>query len=161
MQPIKGARQTELIVMIALFSALITVMTAFIKIPTPLGYIHIGDAFIFAAAMLLGPYAAIPAMIGSGLADFITAYFMYIPVTILIKGLMGLLSGFVLARKKRPLPLKFTFFLETGLILPCVNSLWSPAISYLSCFSIISRPHSAPCRSISFKALRVLSSAWS
>ncbi len=110
MQPIKGARQTELIVMIALFSALITVMTAFIKIPTPLGYIHIGDAFIFAAAMLLGPYAAIPAMIGSGLADFITAYFMYIPVTILIKGLMGLLSGFVLARKKRPLPLKFTFF---------------------------------------------------
>ena len=108
MQPIKGARQTELIVMIALFSALITVMTAFIKIPTPLGYIHIGDAFIFAAAMLLGPYAAIPAMIGSGLADFITAYFMYIPVTILI-----------------------------------------------------SRPHSAPCRSISFKALRVLSSAWS
>ena len=43
MQPIKGARQTELIVMIALFSALITVMTAFIKIPTPLGYIHIGD----------------------------------------------------------------------------------------------------------------------
>ena len=87
MQHIKGARQTELIVMIALFSALITVMTAFIKIPTPLGYIHIGDAFIFAAAMLLGPYAAIPAMIGSGLADFITAYFMYIPATILIKGL--------------------------------------------------------------------------
>ena len=75
MQHSRGAGKTELIVMIALFSALITVMTAFIRIPTPLGYIHIGDAFIFAAAMLLGPYAAIPAMIGSGLADFITAYF--------------------------------------------------------------------------------------
>lgn len=116
MQHSRGAGKTELIVMIALFSALITVMTAFIRIPTPLGYIHIGDAFIFAAAMLLGPYAAIPAMIGSGLADFITAYFMYIPVTILIKGLMGLLSGLVLARRERPLPLKFTFFLETGLV---------------------------------------------
>ena len=108
---INAAKKTETIVMVALFSALIAVMTAFVKVPTPIGYIHIGDAFIFAGAMLLGP-----AMIGSGLADFITGYFMYIPITILIKGLMGLLSGIVLGRKERPLPLKFSFFLEIGLI---------------------------------------------
>ena len=113
---INAAKKTETIVMVALFSALIAVMTAFVKVPTPIGSIHIGDAFIFAGAMLLGPYAAIPAMIGSGLADFITGYFMYIPITILIKGLMGLLSGIVLGRKERPLPLKFSFFLEIGLI---------------------------------------------
>ncbi|MFR1518105.1 MAG: ECF transporter S component [Clostridia bacterium] len=113
---INAAKKTEMIVMVALFSALIAVMTAFIKIPTPLGYIHAGDAFIFAAGMLLGPYAAIPAMIGSGLADFITGYFIYIPVTIVIKGLMGFLSGYVLGRKERPLPLGFTFFLEIGLV---------------------------------------------
>ena len=68
---INAAKKTETIVMVALFSALIAVMTAFVKVPTPIGYIHIGDAFIFAGAMLLGPYAAIPAMIGSGLADLV------------------------------------------------------------------------------------------
>lgn len=113
---LNAAKKTETIVMVALFSALIALMTAFIRIPTPLGYIHIGDAFIFAGAMLLGPYAAIPAMIGSGLADFITGYPMYIPVTILIKGLMGLLAGIALRRKERPLPLKASFFFEIGLV---------------------------------------------
>ena len=31
----------------AVFAALITVTTAFVKIPAPLGYIHAGDSMIF------------------------------------------------------------------------------------------------------------------
>lgn len=108
-------KKTETIVMVSLFSALIAVTTAFIKVPSPIGYIHIGDAFIFAASILLGPYAAIPAMIGSGLADFISGYFIYIPATIIIKGLMGLIAGMVLGRKERPFKLSISFFLQIGL----------------------------------------------
>ena len=109
-------KKTELIVMIALFSALIAVTTAFVKIPSPLGYIHIGDAFIFAASIVLGPYAAIPAMIGSGLADFLSGYMIYIPATILIKGLMGWISGLFLGKKERPFSLNVKFFIQIGLI---------------------------------------------
>lgn len=111
-----SAKRTETIVIIALFSALIAVATAFVKLPTPLGYIHIGDAFIFAGAMILGPYAAIPALLGSGFADLIAGYAMYIPATILIKGLMGWIAGFVLHRQKRPFSLNLIFFMRTGLL---------------------------------------------
>ena len=111
-----SVKRTETIVIIALFSALIAVTTAFVKLPTPLGYIHIGDAFIFAAASVLGPYAAIPALLGSGFADLLAGYAMYIPATIVIKGLMGWLAGFILHRQKRPFSLNMIFFIRTGLL---------------------------------------------
>jgi uncharacterized membrane protein len=47
-----------------------------------------------AAASILGPFAAISAAIGSALADLIVGYSLYMPATFLIKGLMGLISGF-------------------------------------------------------------------
>ena len=40
----------------AMFAALITVTTAYIKIPAPLGYAHAGDSMIYLAASVLpGP----------------------------------------------------------------------------------------------------------
>lgn len=72
---------------IGLFSALVFLATAVLKIPTPtFGYIHIGDAFVLLAGFLLGPvYGGLAAGIGSSLSDLIGGYIIWIPGTFFIK----------------------------------------------------------------------------
>ena len=81
-----------------LLAAIIFVATSFLKFPAGPGYVNLGDAFIFLAAALLGPYGVIAAMLGSGLADLFAGYFIYIPATVIIKGLMGLVAWAMLRR---------------------------------------------------------------
>ncbi len=77
-----------------LLIAFVLVATMFLQIPNGLGgYINLGDGVIFASALLLGPFAGVIGATGAGLADFILGYGVYIPATIVIKGLMGLLAG--------------------------------------------------------------------
>ena len=80
--------------------------------PVPQGYVHLGDGVIFVAAMILGPFAAIPAALGSGLADMVAGYPTYIIATVLIKGGMGLFAGALLKRinLRRVLPQILIFF---------------------------------------------------
>ena len=77
----------QIMVMTALFAALITVFTAYIgHIPLPgtEGYIHFADALIFLAACLLpGPYAAAAGALGAGLADILTAPAYAIPTAMI------------------------------------------------------------------------------
>ncbi len=77
----------------ALFTALVTVATAYLKIPTAIGYLNLGDGFIFAAGVVLGPIAAVVGGIGSMIADLMAGYMIYAPITLLIKGCMGLMIG--------------------------------------------------------------------
>ena len=59
----------------AMFAALITVTTAFIKIPAPLGYVHAGDSMIYLAASVLPePLGFLAAAVGGGLADLLAGY---------------------------------------------------------------------------------------
>lgn len=73
-----------------LFAAIIFVLTMFIKIPAPTGYVHLGDAVVYLSALVIGPYAFIAGAIGEGLADLAGSYVMYLPATIIIKLLMAL-----------------------------------------------------------------------
>ncbi len=84
------------LVISALFTAMVTVATMIIKIPTPLkGYANIGDAAVLLSGwMLPAPYAFAAAAIGSALADFILGYAVYAPATFLIKGVMALIAYF-------------------------------------------------------------------
>jgi len=69
-----------------LFSALIFLGTFVFKIPTGIGYIHLGDGFIYIASMILPlPYAMAAAAIGGGLADLLSGYAVWIPATVIIK----------------------------------------------------------------------------
>ncbi|MCR4397531.1 MAG: ECF transporter S component [Firmicutes bacterium] len=79
-----------------LFTALVTLSTAMLKIPGPTGYYHLGDIVIYTAASLLGglPAAAIAA-VGSALADLWTGYTAWIPWTFFIKGAAGFVAGAV------------------------------------------------------------------
>ena len=67
-----------------------------LRIPTAIGYINLGDAVILIASYVIGPAAFFPAAIGSAIADLIAGYPMYIIPTFVIKGLMGLVSGFIM-----------------------------------------------------------------
>ena len=59
----------KLIAITAMCAALITVTTAFIKIPSPLGYSHAVDSMIYLAASILpGPFGIIASSIGGALA---------------------------------------------------------------------------------------------
>ncbi len=86
-------KKTKKTVMAALMAALICVATFVVRIPTPLhGYVNLGDCLVLFAASILSPwYAALAAGIGSALADLISGYVIYAPVTFVIKALMALL----------------------------------------------------------------------
>ena len=87
----------------ALLAAIVAAMTMLIKLPVPAtgGYVHPGDGAIFLAAYLMGPWAAIPAALGSALADILGGYAVYAIPTALIKGAMGWIAGRLIAEKKK------------------------------------------------------------
>lgn len=86
-----------------MMAALIFVATSFFKLPVSLtqGYIHLGDGFILLGAALLGGHAAvIAAALGSALADLLGGYTLYILPTFLIKGAVGAVAVWALARPR-------------------------------------------------------------
>ena len=70
-----------------------------IHVPTGIGHVNLGDVVILVSAYILGPIAAIPAAVGSALADLLAGYGQYIVPTFVIKGLMGLVAGLIMRRK--------------------------------------------------------------
>lgn len=90
-------KDVKKLVLAAVFAALTCALTMVIKIPTPGtgGYIHPGDAMVVLCGVLLGPwYGFFAAGIGSMLADLLGGYFVYVPATFLIKGLIAYLAGY-------------------------------------------------------------------
>ncbi len=86
---------TKKLVMTALLMALTMVATMFIRIPLPLGYVNLGDAFVFISVFLLGPlWGTIAGGVGSGLAD-VFGYITYAPGTLVIKSVMAILAYLV------------------------------------------------------------------
>ena len=86
--------KTKKIVMAALIAALACMATMLIKIPSPLkGYINLGDGVVLLAGWILSPiYGFLAAGLGSALADVLSGYAIYAPVTFIIKGLMALIA---------------------------------------------------------------------
>ena len=84
------------LILAALFAALSCVATMSIRIPTPgtSGYIHPGDAIVILSGIILGPvWGFLAGGIGSALSDLIGGYFIYVPITFVIKGLVALAAG--------------------------------------------------------------------
>ena len=90
-----------------MFSALVCVLTIFVRIPWGKGYINFGDTLIFLAASLLGPVGGmIAGAIGSSLADLFSGFATYAPFTFVVKGGEGFLCGILYTyvfRKQRPM----------------------------------------------------------
>ena len=94
--------KTRQLVITALITALVCAITMFpsVRVLGTEGYIHLGDAVIFAAVYLVGWLAIPAAAIGSALADLLGGYVHYAPVTFVIKGGMALIC-FVLCGKRK------------------------------------------------------------
>ncbi len=107
--------KTKKLIRSAMFAALIFIATFLIKIPTPgtTGYVHPGDAFVILSGVFLTPfYSFFAAAIGSALSDLAGGYFIYVPITFFVKGLIGLICALIYRRlgKKQDKPSAAMFF---------------------------------------------------
>lgn len=83
---------TKKLVLTALLMALTIVATMFIRIPLPMGYVNLGDAFVLLSVFILGPiYGTIAGGVGSALADLF-GYPTYAPGTLIIKTVMAIVA---------------------------------------------------------------------
>ncbi|HHW31985.1 MAG TPA: ECF transporter S component [Clostridiaceae bacterium] len=76
--------------------ALVFLATYFTKIPIPAtqGYFNLGDTIILVTAILLGAKSGLlVGAIGSLIADIAGGYYLFAPLTFIVKGLEGYVAG--------------------------------------------------------------------
>jgi len=81
-------------VMIAVTAA----MTLLVRIPIAptRGYLNLGDAMVFFSALALGArIGGIAGGVGSAIADILGGYAYFAPITLVVKGVEGLVAGIV------------------------------------------------------------------
>ena len=103
--------KTKNTVVSAMMAALVCVATMIIRLPSPLhGYINLGDGVALLCGWMLPPvYGFMAAGIGSALADLLSGYGIYAPITFIIKGGMALIVRGVsraTSKKLRPFSAK-------------------------------------------------------
>lgn len=94
----KNNSQTIELVIAALMIAITMVLTMAIQIPVigTHGYVNMGDTAILFTALYLGKNKGFLAgSIGSALADIVTGYAVYSPITFISKGLEGYVCGLI------------------------------------------------------------------
>ena len=81
---------TRKIITTALLTAVVFISTSIGTALPFSGYIHLGDAAVYLSGLLLGPYYGFAAAAaGSALADSMAGFFIYIPSTVIMTGLMA------------------------------------------------------------------------
>ena len=94
---------TKLITTSAIMAALVFVLTILVRVPVPAlngqAYFNLGDTMIYFAAYVLGGMPAMfAAGIGSFLADLSVGAVVYAIPTLIIKGFMGFLCGYMMKK---------------------------------------------------------------
>ena len=98
MNDTQGGRSTALLIAtIAVMTAVTAVLTALVQIPSPIrGYFNLSDVAVFFTAFALGPWAAaIAGGLGTAIADVLTGYAQFAPISFLAHGLEGLVAGLI------------------------------------------------------------------
>ena len=96
-----GKNSAANLALLAILTALTTIMTLVIQIPYPgtSGYFNLGDTMVMLSGLLLGPVGGFFAGgVGSALADVISGWTFYAPITLVVKGLEGMAVGYLGAR---------------------------------------------------------------
>ena len=117
----------------ALLIAMTTVATMVIRIPNPAtqGYINLGDCMVFTVALLFGGrMAGLAGGLGSALADGLGGYFIWAPWTLVIKGVEGLVVGWLAAGCQSRFRGGRLRVFETGALL--VGGIWMVSGYYLA-----------------------------
>jgi uncharacterized membrane protein len=85
------------IVYTGLMVAVVFVLTRFTAISFTIGYFNLGDIGIILTGYVLGGFSGmIAGGIGSALADLSAGYLIFVPVTLIVKGIEGYLLGILL-----------------------------------------------------------------
>lgn len=95
---------SKTIALIAVLTAITTVLTLIVRIPfaPTRGYITLADVGVYFASFALGPLVgAIAGGVGTGLADAISGYPQWMVLSAIIHGLQGLLAGLIGKRKNK------------------------------------------------------------
>lgn len=123
--------KTQKIVLSGLFTALAFIFTYFVRIPiSTTGYFNVGDAFIILSAIVIDPFSGVLVGVLAGtLSDLLSGYAIFIPFTIIAKGLEALLAGLIYHRLKN----KFRYI---GILLGPLLMVAIYAISYLILFDL-------------------------
>lgn len=101
--------QTRNLVIASMLTALVFVVTFLIAIPITVkgAYINLGDSIIYCTGLLIpAPWAAAACGIGSMISDWALGFTIYMPATLIIKGLMGFVCATMIKNAKFP---KFVF----------------------------------------------------
>lgn len=94
---------------VALLMALTVIMTMVIRIPMVVGYVNLGDMVLLFTALVLGKKAGfLVGGLGSAIADILLGYAYYAPITFLVKGLEGLICGWIFERTGHQKPVLAT-----------------------------------------------------
>ena len=139
-------KKTSQLVITALMICLIVLGTIMFRIPVPMtkGYIHLGDAMIYLAVLLLGKkHGSAAACIGSSLGDIIGGFAFWAPFTFVIKFAMAFVTGSIIEihhSKHEPGTFRRTLLYITGMtvggLIMCAGYLiverfmyggWAPA----------------------------------
>jgi uncharacterized membrane protein len=94
---------TKKIVLNGMMIALVFLATYFTKIPIPAtqGYFNLGDTIIMVTAILLGGKSGmLVGSIGSLIADIAGGYYLFAPLTFIVKGLEGYVVGMIASHKE-------------------------------------------------------------
>jgi len=87
-----------------MFTGVVCVATVILKmdIPATHGFFNVGDSMVYVTALLFGSaIGGIAGGLGSSLADILLGFPLYAPATLVIKGVEGLIVGY-LGHKVRP-----------------------------------------------------------
>lgn len=98
-----GKNSAVNLALLAIMTALTTVMTLVIQIPYPgtSGYFNLGDTMVMLSGLLLGPVGGFFAGgVGSAIADVASGYTFYAPITLVVKGLEGMAVGYLGSRAR-------------------------------------------------------------
>ncbi len=123
-------------VLVIILAGAVAALTYVIRIPTPgtSGYFNLGDiAVIFCGLFLGGRLGTIAGGVGSAIADLISGAFIYMPITLVAKGLEALIAGTL--GKKHPLFLALavivmiSVYFIAEIFLPGMG--WAAAVSSL------------------------------
>jgi len=83
---------------LAMFTAVVCVATVILKVDIPAthGFFNVGDSMVYVTALLFGPIiGGIAGGLGSSLADILLGAPWYAPGTLVIKGIEGLIVGYL------------------------------------------------------------------
>lgn len=153
--------KTKQLTSCALFAALIFGATL-TGAMAPIGggaYIHIGDAMIYLAVLLLpAPYAVASAAVGAALADFTLGSTIYIIPTIIVKSLVVLAAKGLMRLTEKPVMQDILICLS-GIVTVVGYYLAEIVLLVLSGSSFSAAMLSAAVNSIMFNALQAGASA--